>query len=170
MLREVIHYLPDQATHPIKNRTHPPTKMSQTRTVWATFHRRTHSAPAQFRANLPQPSPLTATSLRASHPATTQHLDTTVEPLHSPAHRHTPGSRMFVPPRHPDDPATFNLWTEGGKFRGLTGDESSWIQRVTQCTSILQTSPFICKPGPRDGGGGPQTISFVERVCKERVV
>ena len=50
---------------------------------------------------------------------------------------------MFVPPRHPDDPATFNLWTEGGKFRGLTGDESSWIQRVTQCTSILQTSPFI---------------------------
>ena len=23
-----------------------------------------------------------------------------------------------------------------------------------------------CKPGPRNGGGGPQTISFVERVCK----
>ena len=26
-----------------------------------------------------------------------------------------------------------------------------------------------CKPGPRNGGGGPQTISFVERVRKERM-
>ena len=25
------------------------------------------------------------------------------------------------------------------------------------------------KPGPRNGGGGPQTILFVERVRKERV-
>ena len=95
---------------------------------------------------MPQPSPLTATSLRASHPATIQHLDTTVEPLHSPGNRprtNTPGSRMFVPPRRPDDPAAFDLWTEGGEFRSLTSDESSWIQKVTQCTSILQTSPFI---------------------------
>ena len=29
---------------------------------------------------------------------------------------------------------------------------------------------LVCKPGPRNGGGGPQTISFVEGVRKERVV
>ena len=57
---------------------------------------------------------------------------------------------MFVPPRHLDDPATFNLWTgEGGEFRGLTGDELSWIQKVNQCTSILHTSPFIVLYGAR---------------------
>ena len=25
-----------------------------------------------------------------------------------------------------------------------------------------------CKPGPRDGGGGPQTIPFVKRECTKR--
>lgn len=51
---------------------------------------------------------------------------------------------MFIPPRRPDGLATFDLRTGGGgEFRGLTGDELSWIQKVTQCTNILQASPFI---------------------------
>ena len=35
---------------------------------------------------------------------------------------------------------------------------------------FVHTHPrSLCKPGPRNGGGGPQTIPFVERECEERV-
>ena len=51
---------------------------------------------------------------------------------------------MFIPPRRPDGPATFDLRTgREGEFRGLTGNELPWNQKVTQCTSILLASPFI---------------------------
>ena len=37
-------------------------------------------------------------------------------------------------------------------------------QRKTRCGTVVRD----CKPGPRNGGGGPQTISFVEREVGER--
>ena len=84
------------------------------------------------------------------HHPTPRHDYRTAPLAGPPAMSQYPGSRMFVPPRHLDDPATFNLWTgEGGEFRGLAGDELSWIQKANQCTSILYTSPFIVLYGAR---------------------
>ena len=44
-------------------------------------------------------------------------------------------------------------------------------KRVRVRTEFMKqnkTASIGCKPGPRNGGGGPQTMSFVERVRKER--
>ena len=46
----------------------------------------------------------------------------------------------------------------------------SSVETMGQVLLELPTKEVIqCKPGPRDGGGGPQTIPFVKRECEERV-
>ena len=40
--------------------------------------------------------------------------------------------------------------------------------RVDHNTKNFGGTVWVCKPGPRNGGGGPQTISFVDRESAER--
>ena len=59
-------------------------------------------------------------------------------------------------------------------FKGLAGgseDPEEFFDDIQAAAEGWHmTRPADCKPGPRNGDGGPQTMSFVERVRKERVV
>ena len=49
----------------------------------------------------------------------------------------------------------------------MVGNNWSTVPNKDEPALVKTDSLDRCKPGPRNGGGGPQTMSFVERVCKK---